>query len=84
MTDLANRVDKLDDRLRIIENSNSTLNETMKHLSHSLDNFVDKLDKREQSDNARFNKLTNIVYIGIGGLIVFQFLLTNGLVKLGV
>jgi predicted nuclease with TOPRIM domain len=77
------RVDKIDDRLRIIENSNSTLNKTMKHLSHSLDNFVDKLDKREQSDNARFNKLTNIVYIGIGGLLVFQFFITNGIIKIG-
>jgi len=81
--DLENRVDKLDDRVRNLENNSSTINETMKHLSHSIDNFVDKLGVRESADNARFNKLTNIVYVGIGGLIVFQFLLANGLITLG-
>lgn len=81
--ELETRVDRTDDRLRVIENSNSTLNETMKHLSFSLDNFIDKLDKREISDNARFNKLTNIVYLGIGGLFVFQFFISNGIIKVG-
>ena len=81
--DMETKIDNLDIRLRIIEANNSASNETMKHLAKSLDEFVIKLEKRELLENAKYSKLTGIVYLGVGGLIVFQFLLTNGLIKIG-
>jgi len=81
--DIETKVDNIEERLRTLENNSSTVNETMKHLTKSFDDFIEKLDTREAKEKDRFNKLTNIVYLGIGGLVVFQFLVANNIIKVG-
>lgn len=79
--DMETKLDKLDERVRELETSNVDLKSTLNHLTESFNTFIVKLDKREEVETSRFNKLTNIVYFGIGGLTLFQFLVSNGIIK---
>ena len=76
--DTETKLDELDKRVRILENGNTELTGTLTHLSKSFDEFILKSDAREERENARFNRLTNIAYFGMGSLAVIQFLVSNG------
>jgi len=87
--DSTQRLDELDTRIRKLEQDNSSTLSTMQHFTTSMDNFVKRLDKREDDEVKRFNKfvatissLTKLVYIGMGALAIIQFLVSNNLIKL--
>jgi len=88
--DTENRLDDLDKRVRTLEQDNSKILSTMEHMSSTLDNFTKSLDKREENDSKRFEKfedsqssLSKFAYIGIGGLLLLQFLMSSNILSLG-
>ena len=88
--DTETRIDNLDQRVRLLEQDNGKVLVTMEHLSNTLDSFTASLNTREENDSKRFEKfevtqqsLTKFAYIGIGGLLFLQFLISSKILSVG-
>ena len=90
MEALEKRVEDMDTRLRIVEQSNSSIATTLTHFTATVDTFINTLKTHEEKEDKRFEKFENtianlqkVAYIGLGALAILQFLIANGIVKFG-
>ena len=91
MEALNQKINEIDTRLRIVEQSNMGLSTTLSHFTATLDTFIVTLENHEKKENIRFEKfettissLQKFAYVGIGGLILLQFLIANKIIMFGV
>lgn len=90
MEALNKRVDDIDARLRAVEQSNSSIATTLENFNTTVSNFLTSLESHEKKEDKRFEKfetelkvLARVAYIGIGGLIIIQFLIANDFISMG-
>ena len=90
MEALTKRVDEIDARLRVVEQNNSSITATLSHFTLAVDNFINTLKSHEEKEDIRFekfekelSKLSKFAYIAIGGIMLFQLLVSVGVLSFG-
>ena len=90
MQALTKRVDDIDSRLRAVEQNNSSIATTLTHFTSTVDNFITTLKEHEEKEDSRFSKfeielsrLSKFAYIAIGGIMLFQLLVSTGILTFG-
>ena len=88
--ELEKRVDDLDSRVRALETSEAGVLSTLTHFTKSVDSFISKLEKHEAKEDKRFETfekeiktLARFAYIGIGAIVLFQFLVSAKIISFG-
>lgn len=90
MEALNKKVDEIDARLRVVEQNNTGITATLTHFTSTVDNFIETLKIHEEKEDKRFEKfeielsrLSRFAYIGIGGIMLFQLLVSVGVISFG-